>query len=60
MYGKRRGVYRFLVRKPEGKKPLGRPRPRREGDIRTDHQKVGWRAWCGLIWLRIGRVGGHL
>jgi len=60
MYGERRGVYRVLVGKREGKKPLGRPRRRWDGKIKTDYQKVGWVAWCRWIWLRIGTVGGHL
>ena len=34
--GERRGVQRVLVRKPEGKRPLGRPRPRWEDNIKTD------------------------
>ena len=34
--GDRRGVYRILVGKPEGKRPLGRPRRRREGNITRD------------------------
>ena len=41
--GERRGVYRVLVRKPEGKRPLGRPRRRREENIKMDLQDVG----CG-------------
>jgi hypothetical protein len=46
--GEGRGVYRVLVGKPEGKRPLGRPR-RRE-DIRMDLQEVGCRCvdWIGL------------
>jgi hypothetical protein len=36
-------VYRVLVRKPEGRKPLGRPRPRWEDNIKMDLQEVG----CG-------------
>jgi len=43
-----------------GKKPLGRPRHRMEDNINMDLQKVGWGAWTGLIWLRIGTGGGHL
>ena len=47
-----RGVYRVLVGKPEGKKPLGRPRPRRRwvDNNRTDLQKVrcGYMDWIGL------------
>jgi hypothetical protein len=37
-----RGVYRVLVGKPEGKRPLGRPRRRWEHNIRMDHQEVGY------------------
>jgi hypothetical protein len=39
--GKRRGVYRVLVEKPEGKTPLGRPRLRWEDNIKMDLQEVG-------------------
>jgi len=39
--GEERRVYRVLVGKPEGKRPLGRPR-RRWVDIRMDLQEVGW------------------
>ena len=39
--GEERGAYRVLVGKPEGKRPLGRPR-RRWMDIRMDLQEVGW------------------
>jgi hypothetical protein len=39
----KRGVYRVVVRKPEGKRPLGRSRRRWENNIRMDIQKVG----CG-------------
>jgi hypothetical protein len=56
----RRSVYRVLVGKPEGKRPLGRPRFKWEDNIQMDHQEVGQGAWPGLIWLRIGRDGGHL
>ena len=38
-----RGVYRVLVGKPEGKRPLGRPRHRWEDNIKMDLQEVG----CG-------------
>jgi hypothetical protein len=37
---KRRGAYRVLVEKPEGKRLLGRPRNRWEDDIKMDHQEV--------------------
>ena len=45
-----RGVYRVLVGKPEGKRPLGRPRRRCEDNIRMDLQEVGlgYEDWIGL------------
>jgi hypothetical protein len=58
--GERRGAYRALVGKPEGKS-LGRPRRRWEDNIKLDLREVGWRgAQTGLIWLRIGTGGGLL
>ena len=39
--GEERGVHRVLVGKPEGKKPLGRPRLRCEDNIKMDLQEVG-------------------
>jgi hypothetical protein len=39
--GEGRGVYRVLVGKPEGKRPMGRPRHRWEGNIMMDLQAVG-------------------
>ena len=41
--GERRGVYRILVGKPEGRRPLGRPRRRWEDNIKMDLQEVGCR-----------------
>jgi hypothetical protein len=55
--GERRGVYRVLVGKPEGKRPLGRPRCKWEDNIKMDLQGV---RWTGSMWLRIGTGGGHL
>jgi len=46
--GQRRGVYRVLVGKPEGKRPLGRPRLRWEDNIKADLQKVGRE---GMDWI---------
>ena len=48
--GEGRGVYRVLVGKPEGKRPLGRPRHRWEDNIRMDLQEVGlgYEDWIGL------------
>jgi hypothetical protein len=50
----RRGVYRILVGKPEGKKPLGRPRLRWEEDnIKMDLQGVGW--WGAMDWIDLAQ-----
>jgi hypothetical protein len=58
--GEGRGAYRYLVGRPEGRRPLGRPKRRWEDNIKMDLQEVGWGAWTGLIWLRIGTGGGLL
>jgi hypothetical protein len=55
--GENRNAYRILVRKPEGKRPLGRPRRRCVDNIKMDLTEIGW---IGLIWLRIGTSGGLL
>jgi hypothetical protein len=39
---------------------LGRPRRRRDDNMKMDLQEVGWGVWNGLIWLRIGKRGGLL
>jgi len=57
-YGRNGGVCRFLVGKPEEKRPLGRPKLRWEDNIKIDLQEVG--VWTGSIWLRIGTGGEHL
>jgi hypothetical protein len=50
--GEGRSVYRVLVGKPEGKRPLGRPRRRWEDNIRMDLQVVG----CGgMDWIKLAR-----
>ena len=41
--GEKRGVYRVLVRKAEGKRPLGRTRVRWDDNIKMDLQEVGYR-----------------
>ena len=46
--------------KPEGKRPLGRPRYRGEDNIKMDIQEVGCGEWTGWTCLRIGTGGGHL
>jgi hypothetical protein len=48
------GVYMVLVGKPQGKRPLGRVRCRWEDNITMDLQEVGWGAWTGVFWHRIG------
>ena len=55
-----RGVHKVLVGKPEGKRPLGRPRRRWEDNIKMDLQAVGGVVWTGWSWLRIGTGGGRL
>jgi hypothetical protein len=51
-YGEGRGVYRILVRKPEGRRPLGRPRRRWEDNIRLDLWEVG----CGCVdWMELAQ-----
>jgi hypothetical protein len=48
--GKKRGIYRVLVGKPEGKRLLGRPRCRWEDNIKMDLQEVG----CGIMdWIEL-------
>ena len=50
--GERRGVYRVLVGKHEGKRPLGRPRRRWEDNIKMDLQEVG----CGgMDWIDLAQ-----
>ena len=50
--GERRGVYRVLVGKPEGKRPLGRPMRRWKDNIKMDFQEVG----CGgMDWIDLAQ-----
>jgi len=59
--GERRGVYRGLVGKSEGKRPLWRPKRRWEDNIKMDIQEVRWGGvWTGSSLLRIGTGGGLL
>ena len=51
-YGEGRGVQRVLVGKPDGKKPLGRPRRRWEDNITMDLQEVG--GGCG-DWMELAQ-----
>jgi hypothetical protein len=50
--GEGRGVYRVLVGKPEGKRPLGRPRRIYEDNIKMDLQEVG--CW-GMDWIQLAQ-----
>jgi hypothetical protein len=58
--GEERKVYTVLVGKPEGKRPLGRPRRRWEDGIRMDLREIGLGGgvWIGLDCLRTGTGGG--
>jgi hypothetical protein len=40
--GEKRRAYRVFVGKPEGRRPLGRPRRRWEDNIKMDFREVGW------------------
>ena len=52
MYGERRGVYRIVVGKSEGKRPTGRPRRRWEENIKMDLYEVG----CGVMdWMKLAQ-----
>ena len=55
-----RGVYRVLVGKPEGRRPLGRPRRRWADNIRTDLRRWNVGIWTGLGLPRIETGGGRL
>ena len=73
-YGEGRGVHRVLVGKPEGRRPLGRPRRRGKDNIKMDLQEVGgsfgdwmelaqdrvrWRALLGTVRnLRVPKMRG--
>jgi hypothetical protein len=50
--GERRGAYRALVGKPEGRRPLGRPRRRWEDNIKIDLREIGW---GGMDWINLAQ-----
>jgi hypothetical protein len=50
--GEGRGVYRILVGRPEGKRPLGRPRRRWENNIKIDLRETGI---DGMNWIRLSQ-----
>jgi hypothetical protein len=47
-----RSAYRILVRKPEGKRPLGRPRHRCVDNIKIDLREIGW---DGVVWIDLAQ-----
>jgi len=52
--GEKRGLYRVMVGKPEGKRLPGRPRRRWEDNIKVDFQEVG----CGgMDWIELAQDG---
>jgi hypothetical protein len=57
--GEGRYMYRVLVGKPDGKRPLVRLRHRWEKGTKMDLREIGWGVWSGFTWLRI-RTGGGL
>jgi hypothetical protein len=59
MNGEKMNAYRLLVGKPEGRRPLGRPRCRLVDNIKMD---LGETVWGGVAWigLALDRAGGEL
>jgi hypothetical protein len=55
--GAKRNAYRMMVGKPEGKRPLGRPRHRWVDNIKMDLTEMNGVVLVGSIWLRIGTSG---
>jgi hypothetical protein len=53
-------TYRVLVRRPEGTRPLGKPRHRWKDNIKRIFMNWDGRAWSALDWLRIGTSSGLL
>jgi hypothetical protein len=51
-YGENRNAYRILAGKPDGKRPLGRPRCRWENNIKMDLKEVGW---DGMDWIDLAQ-----
>jgi hypothetical protein len=51
--GEKRGAYKILVGRPEGRRPFGRPRRRWQDNIKMDLQEVGW----GMDGIELARDG---
>jgi hypothetical protein len=58
--GEVRGAQNIFVGRPEGRRPLGRPRRRWEVKIKMDLREIGLGMWIGFIGLRTGTGGGLL
>jgi hypothetical protein len=58
--GGRTDLYWSLVGRSDGWRKLGRPGRRSENNIKIELREMGFEAWTGLIWLRIGTGDGHL
>jgi hypothetical protein len=56
MFGKNRNVCGVLVGKPEGKRPLGRPGCRWEGNIKMNVGEIGW---DGMEWINLSLNKGQ-
>jgi hypothetical protein len=55
--GQMRNAFKILVGEPEGKSPLGRPRPGREDDIRMDLRGMGWEHVDGMNLVQVWTSG---
>jgi hypothetical protein len=54
--GEKRNAYRILVGKPEGKRPLGRPRRRSVDNIKMDLREI---EWDGVDWIDMAQDREH-
>jgi hypothetical protein len=54
--GEKRNMYRLLVEKPEGKRPLGRPRCRWVIILGRILERLDGIMWTAFVWLRIGTM----
>ena len=59
-YGGEKRRYRVFVRKPEGKRPFGKPSCRWENNIKMDLQRWDVGAWTVSSWMRKGTGCVHL